>query len=176
MGDDDTSIELRPVEVSLMKVNLIALSPKGRRKTFPLDSEVTTLGRQEDCHLRIALKEISRQHCQLLLHADTVRVKDLGSANGTFVNGQKVSEHDLGAGDVVNLASALSFVIQVDGQPTEVDEAKLRPAAAAPKEEKPVAAEPAAPLSGTESGVTDKNEADLILSESFFLDDEDEED
>ena len=166
-----------------MDVKLIAFSPKGRRKEFSLRDDVTILGRQEGCHLHIPLNEISRQHCQFLLTGDTVSIKDLGSANGTFVNGQKVTQQDLEPGDVVWLASALSFMVQIDGQPEHIDEQKLRtPTAAEPTGQKPTpaSAPPAGPLAGTTTSATDESEADLILSESFFLendeDDEDDED
>jgi len=166
-----------------MEVKLISISSSGRRKSFPLTTEVTTVGRQDDCLLRIPLNEISRQHCQFLLGEDGISVKDLGSVNGTFVNGQKVVKRDLNPGDVVSLADALRIMVQIDGQPVEIDGAKLKRTAPAapegqgePKPESPRKAEPAASFTGTSTGATDQDEADQILSESFFLDDEDEDD
>jgi len=160
-----------------MDVKLIAVSPKGGRKIFPLSADVTTLGRA-DCSLRIPLEEISRQHCQVILSEDKATVKDLDSSNGTFVNGEQVTERDLQPGDVISLANALNFLVQIDGQPAEIDEDKLRrpkPGTAPPKQKKPPPAKPAAPFAATSTSSTDEDVADQILGESFFLDMEDEE-
>jgi len=160
-----------------MDVNLIALSPAGSRKVIALNAEVTTVGRQTDCNLRVPLDEISRQHCQFVVEGDRVSVKDLGSSNGTFVNDQKVIQRDLNPGDVVRLANALAMMVQIDGQPEQIDESRLRKAKPAPQPPKPKSrepVEPATPFTATTAGTTSEDEADQILSESFFLDAEDE--
>jgi predicted component of type VI protein secretion system len=54
---------------------------------------VTIVGRSADCQLRIASAEVSRRHCQLLLRADGVYLEDLGSANGTFLDGVRVPQN-----------------------------------------------------------------------------------
>jgi pSer/pThr/pTyr-binding forkhead associated (FHA) protein len=54
---------------------------------------VTLVGRSADCQLRIASAEVSRRHCQLLLRPDGVYLEDLGSANGTFLDGIRVPQH-----------------------------------------------------------------------------------
>jgi len=54
---------------------------------------VTLVGRSADCQLRIASAEVSRRHCQLLLRPDGVYLEDLGSANGTFLDGVRVPQH-----------------------------------------------------------------------------------
>lgn len=52
------------------------------------------IGRAEDCDLRIQNRHVSRHHCELVVdHRDhIVRVRDLGSQNGTYVNDGPVSE------------------------------------------------------------------------------------
>ena len=160
-----------------MDVKLIALSPSGKRKVLTLTSEITTLGRQKDCHLRVPLGEISRQHCQFILNSNKLSVKDLGSSNGTFVNDQKVIQQELHGGDVVSLANALTLMVQIDGQPAKIDESRLRrakPIRKAPAEE-PASFEPAQPFATTSAGATADDEANQILSESFFLDSEEDE-
>jgi pSer/pThr/pTyr-binding forkhead associated (FHA) protein len=54
---------------------------------------VTIVGRSADCQLRIASAEVSRRHCQLLLRADGLYLEDLGSANGTFLDGIRVPQN-----------------------------------------------------------------------------------
>jgi len=159
-----------------MDVKIVAISPKGTRKIFPLVAAQTTLGRQDDCDLKIPLSEISRRHCQLVVEENSVRIKDLGSANGTFVDGKKITEQELKGGNVVSLAGAINFMVQIDGKPAEIDEKKLRqkPQAKTPPEEKKPA-EPAAPFATTSTTSTEESIADQILGESFFMDMDEEE-
>jgi predicted component of type VI protein secretion system len=56
------------------------------------------VGREEDCQLRPDSEFVSRHHCVVLLDEYTLRVRDLGSKNGTFVNG-----HRIGAGERILL-------------------------------------------------------------------------
>jgi predicted component of type VI protein secretion system len=56
------------------------------------------VGREEDCQLRPDSEFVSRHHCVILLDEYTLRVRDLGSKNGTFVNG-----HRIGAGERILL-------------------------------------------------------------------------
>jgi len=49
------------------------------------------IGRGEDCDLRVESDFASAHHCVLLLDEFTLRLRDLGSKNGTFVNGRRVS-------------------------------------------------------------------------------------
>ncbi len=172
-----------------MDVKLISISPKGTRKVFPLVAPVTVFGRQSDCDLQIQLSEISRQHCEVKMEGGKVFIKDRGSANGTFVNGQKITQQELKPGDVFSLANAINFLVQIDGKPVNIDESKLRrvplaassaPAAAptktVPSKPRPSkTTEPAPSFAATSTGPTDKDDADQILGDSFFLDLEDEE-
>ncbi len=69
------------------------------------------IGRGEDCDLRVESDFVSTHHCVLLLDDYTLRIRDLGSKNGTFVNGRRVGAstiillHDdtLSIGDVLLL-------------------------------------------------------------------------
>ncbi len=51
------------------------------------------IGRAEDCDLRLESDFVSNYHCFLLLDEYTLRVRDLGSKNGTFVNGCRIGAH-----------------------------------------------------------------------------------
>ncbi len=48
------------------------------------------IGRAEDCDLRIESDFVSRYHCILLLDEFTLRLRDLGSKNGTYINGCRI--------------------------------------------------------------------------------------
>lgn len=98
----------------------------GDRRSFSIARDMTVVGRREDCDLRIPLGEVSRKHCRLVRDGDTLRVEDLGSSNGTYLNGQRVQEATLNPGDSVQIGPVI-FVLQVDGSPADED---LHPVAA----------------------------------------------
>ncbi len=85
-----------------------------------------TIGRTQDCDLRIADLSVSRLHAQLSRGEDGWLLSDLGSHNGTRVNGWRVKEPvPLRAGDMVQFGSAM-FVVQGPGpRATEAPESPL---------------------------------------------------
>lgn len=101
-----------------MQVNLIMFRSDGEKRRFALTRDMSVLGRAEDCDFRIPLSEISRKHCRLVRDGDALRVEDLGSSNGTFVNDQRVQQKELGAGDLLRVGPVV-FVVQLDGEPPD---------------------------------------------------------
>jgi pSer/pThr/pTyr-binding forkhead associated (FHA) protein len=123
-----------------MDVNLVLFKKDGSYKTFALSNSVTVIGRRRDCDLRIPLAPISRRHCQLSQNQEALKVRDLGSRNGTYLNGDRIEEATVRAGDYIKVGP-LTFLLQIDGQPAEI----VRPEQAAkkpPKPEKPPAKGP----------------------------------
>src|SRR6056297_1767344 len=104
----------------VMKVDLILLKGGGKKKEFTLPSTVTTVGRRQDCDLCIPLMVVSRRHCQFNSDDGTLSLRDLGSANGTYVNGEIIDETDLSAGDRIQIGP-LTFVVKIDGNPEEIE-------------------------------------------------------
>lgn len=71
-------------------------------------------GRGAECHVRPNSEWVSRQHCLLRVGPDAAWLRDLGSRNGTLVNGTRlVDECDLHAGDLVEVGP-LVFLVQFD--------------------------------------------------------------
>ena len=68
-------------------------------KEVQLTKERTTLGRRPYNDIVIDNVGVSRRHAVIKWSGDRATVEDLGSANGTFVNGQRVTSHDLKDGD-----------------------------------------------------------------------------
>lgn len=96
----------------------------GERRSFSVVRDMTVIGRREDCDLRIPLGEVSRKHCRVVRDGDTLRLEDLGSSNGTYLNGMRVErEAVLNPGDSIQVGPVV-FVLQIDGFPAD-DE--LRP-------------------------------------------------
>jgi pSer/pThr/pTyr-binding forkhead associated (FHA) protein len=81
---------------------LIAKLPGGP-KTIPLGDEALTIGRTNDNKLPLDADGVSRKHAQILFVGKGYEVVDLGSRNGTKVNGQKVPRAILKSGDVVHI-------------------------------------------------------------------------
>ena len=105
-----------------MNANLVLLNSNGSHKTFAMPNLVTVLGRRHDCDLRIPLPMVSRRHCQLTQNSDSMRLRDLGSRGGTFVNGKKVDaakDIPIKPGDYIGIGP-LMFVCQIDGQPDKI--------------------------------------------------------
>ncbi|MDP6380253.1 MAG: FHA domain-containing protein [Phycisphaerae bacterium] len=98
-----------------VKLILVKGNPKGKQIT--LKSGTTIVGRKEDSGLIIASSRVSRHHCQITLDGNDLKVRDLGSANGTLINGQKVEESPLKAGDEVHIGP-LGFLVEIDGRRT----------------------------------------------------------
>lgn len=108
---------------------LVMFRDGGPRRPFRLSKDVVVIGRREDCDLRIALSDVSRKHCRLLLNDGGIAVEDLGSSNGTFVNGHRVQSVALEAGDTLQVGPVV-FVLQVDGEPPT---AEMHPIAHQPR-------------------------------------------
>ena len=72
-------------------------------RTHELKVDKTTIGRVEDNTFQIAEPSVSSHHCEILLRGSDVVVRDLNSTNGTFINGEKVTETVLKPGQVLRL-------------------------------------------------------------------------
>lgn len=83
-----------------MKVALKVVGGTRTGQTIPISIPQFMIGRADDCHLKPRSELISRYHCAILTDDGYVAVRDLGSKNGVYVNGQRVSiEQELKNGD-----------------------------------------------------------------------------
>jgi hypothetical protein len=73
------------------------LLPDGSR--LLLEGRVMTVGRQSTCDITITDPNISRQHAEIRPHDDGYLLVDLGSTNGTRINGARIAQHELVDGD-----------------------------------------------------------------------------
>ncbi len=72
-----------------MQVKLIVEHDSANVKTVTLGGDAI-VGRGKNCNLRIGSNQISRQHCKILVDDGVVKVCDLGSSNGTYVEGKRI--------------------------------------------------------------------------------------
>lgn len=116
-----------------MQVVLVMFRSDGGRKSFSVTKDVVVVGRREDCDLRIPLGEVSRKHCRFLKDGEVLRIEDLGSSNGTYVNGERVQESVVQPGQTVQVGP-VQFVVQIDGVPADDEMQPMSRAAAATAE------------------------------------------
>ena len=101
-------------------------------KTFPLEGDVLTIGREASNAVAINDAEVSRKHTQLVLQGGKYVITDLGSTNGTFVNGQRLTgQHVLQAGEIISLGEQISLlyeaVVKADPNATVISSAARIP-------------------------------------------------
>jgi hypothetical protein len=76
---------------------------------FVLGNHVTTLGRLPDCDLTLNDANVSRRHAEIRPMGDSFVLIDLGSTNGSKVNGMRVVQHELADGDELTFGSIRLF-------------------------------------------------------------------
>lgn len=88
----------------MLQAELKILGGKHQGKLIPLNVKKFLVGREQDCHLRPNSDLVSRHHCVFSIDDYAVRLRDLGSTNGTLVNGNSLrGEVILKAGDRVTI-------------------------------------------------------------------------
>jgi pSer/pThr/pTyr-binding forkhead associated (FHA) protein len=92
-----------------MRVRLVPLEGGA---AIEIAKDLVLVGRKEDCDLRLDHKSISKLHCVLVKTDGLLLLRDLGSTNGTRVNGQRVRRAALLPNDQLQLAS-LRYTVQV---------------------------------------------------------------
>jgi pSer/pThr/pTyr-binding forkhead associated (FHA) protein len=96
-----------------MDVRLVVDPGKGKTRESPLPGTVFLIGRSAKCHLRPHCRLVSKLHCAIASWAGKVAVRDLNSANGTYINKQRVrGEARVQSGDVLQVGS-LTFTFRI---------------------------------------------------------------
>jgi pSer/pThr/pTyr-binding forkhead associated (FHA) protein len=85
-----------------MPAQLVALSDG---PNILLDKPILLLGRHPECDIQIDSRKISRRHCCIAQVSDYLVVRDLGSTNGVRINGVRVTEGRLNAGDELTIGN-----------------------------------------------------------------------
>ncbi len=92
----------------------------GSRREFSLTRDRIVIGRTNEVGLRIPLSSVSRKHCEIAIEDGVVKMRDLGSSNGTLHNSVRVKEAVLAAGDQVEVGPVV-FTVVIDGVPAEFE-------------------------------------------------------
>jgi phosphoserine phosphatase RsbU/P len=101
--------------MSMSEWSLHVVPPSGEPFHCDLEGESLTIGRASDAGLTVADRYLSRHHSRLSRHPGGWQIEDLGSRNGTLVNGQRIAASTpLAAGDVIQV-SATRLTLQRGG-------------------------------------------------------------
>ncbi|MCL5096803.1 MAG: FHA domain-containing protein [Candidatus Omnitrophica bacterium] len=82
---------------------LVVLSEGFAGRACELKVERTTVGRMDDNLFQIPEPSVSSHHCEILLRGNDVVVRDLNSTNGTYINGEQITESSLKSGQILRL-------------------------------------------------------------------------
>ncbi|MBI4703111.1 MAG: sigma 54-interacting transcriptional regulator [Deltaproteobacteria bacterium] len=77
-----------------------------------LTDSAVVLGRDGDCDVVLGGSEVSRRHAEIRRDGPIFIVRDLGSTNGVFLNGRRISEAPLSLGDLVRLGDCIGLVVR----------------------------------------------------------------
>lgn len=135
-----------------MEISLIIVQANGRTQEVPVKKSRVTFGRRDDCQFRLPVSSVSREHCELRIEEGKIIARDLGSSNGTYVNGERIQEKELAPGDLLAIGPAV-FILRVDGKPVEVNAAESFARGAAPAPVAAAAAPKARPSAPTSKPV-----------------------
>lgn len=80
----------RALQTDAMKVRFVVLEPESKRGTYEVPLPIV-VGRGNEARFRIQQDRISRKHCELFDRDGDVYVRDLGSTNGTFLDGEQIA-------------------------------------------------------------------------------------
>ena len=98
-------------------LELILLDGSDRRVALTEGTELT-VGTAAGCALHMTAPDVSRAHALLTCQHGRAIVLDLGSTNGTFLNGRRVKEAEITAGDLLRFSSIMVQVAPAGGEPT----------------------------------------------------------
>src|SRR6187431_3444896 len=95
-----------------MRLALRFISGKYQGGEFPLEeNREIVIGRSSDLDMVLVEEMVSRRHARILLEDAVISIEDLGSTNGTFVNGEKIQKGVLKEGDRILIGTSILKVV-----------------------------------------------------------------
>ena len=96
-----------------MQAGLLVMVGKQKDRVIPLPGTLFIIGRDPLCHLRPHTNLVSRRHCAIACWGERVLVRDLKSANGTFLNNERITQQiEVHNGDILGVGD-LTFTFKV---------------------------------------------------------------
>lgn len=116
-------IDETPDVVSLRKCQLVVVDGPNRGKKVSLNKNLIKIGKRESNDLVVIDKTVSRNHLEIEYSSDSFLLKDLGSTNGTYLNGSRVKEAYLLPGDLIKVGNTTIEFVSFD------EKVKIEPSA-----------------------------------------------
>ncbi|OGQ05493.1 MAG: hypothetical protein A3F82_01500 [Deltaproteobacteria bacterium RIFCSPLOWO2_12_FULL_44_12] len=107
-------LEEAPEVVSLRKCQLVVIEGPNKNKKITLNKNLTAVGKRETNDLPLTDKTVSRNHLEIEYSSDSFLLRDLGSTNGTYLNGSKVKEAYLAPGDTIKIGNTMLEFVAFD--------------------------------------------------------------
>ena len=109
----------------MLRAELKVIGGKQHGSLIPLQTKKFLVGREQDCQLRPTSESVSRHHCVFSIDDYGIRLRDLGSTNGTFVNGQRVQGQVVLQPNDRVLIGKLEFEIVIEGMAQAVHHSRV---------------------------------------------------
>jgi hypothetical protein len=118
MGEEGTpkTEMINPALLDGVSANFIVKGPSGVEKAYPMRAITVTIGRSDQCDIAVKDSSMSGRHAEISKINGEIRVKDMGSANGIWLNGERVEDVELFDGDVLRLGQTSIRVDVVGGR------------------------------------------------------------
>lgn len=113
----------------------VLISERGNTESFVVDKD-KTVGRSKDCDITVRGARLSRTHAKFTLAGGKCLLEDLGSLNGTFLNGDRIETAYVSQGDRVSFAE-YAFRVAIQSE-DDLDKTKARPVRQSPSSVKAV--------------------------------------
>lgn len=92
---------------------LVVVGGKSRGQEFVLKTGDNTLGRDSSCDIHFQIEGVSKKHLTMTVTDDVIYLQDMGSANGTFLNGKIIKRATVKGGDKIGLPNAILQLVYV---------------------------------------------------------------
>lgn len=111
-GDERTirrDVEDLASRPSGLKAHFVVIAGQDIGRKYPIGESEIIIGRVDSCDISINDDDVSRNHAKVSVSPSGVLIEDLGSTNGTLINGQKVEKHLLNDGDRIQIGNVTVF-------------------------------------------------------------------
>src|SRR5438067_175163 len=128
MGEEATpkTEMINPALLDGVSANFIVKGPSGLEKSYPMRQLAVTIGRSDQCDISVKDSSMSGRHAEISKANGDIKIRDLGSANGIYLNGERIEEAELYDGDVLRLGQTSIRIDVVGGQARSQEGLPLR--------------------------------------------------
>ncbi len=102
-----TSINKLEQRAPTKEACLVVIYGSDLGRKYNLDAATLVLGRSSKCDIQIDQESVSRAHSKIVNTGKSIRIRDLGSTNGTYVNDEPIEEHVLADGDLIKIGRTI---------------------------------------------------------------------